>query len=521
MLVKLPNSALAVVMSTCLVVAPEYVSASDNVIRISTSGSDISRIDPHRATSTTDKGMVGWMFNGLVRFPPGSADPNDLEPDLAESWTVSEDGTEYVFTLREGVHFHGDWGQLTAEDVVYSINRASNPETSSFAGAYNGIESVEALDDHTVRIKLEFPVPGFLGLVANYHGGNIVSKRASQELGADFNSGPIGTGPFEFVEHVTQQFVELRAHENYFRGRPELDGVLYSFIASEASRELAFTSGEMDLIMGRREQRWVDATREVPGNAVEVFWPAEFRTVHLNRTIPPLDDVRVRRAIAHAINVDDIIRFVGPDIGPRGCSVVPTGYLGEDCSGWTVDFSIEKARELLTEAGHPDGITMTAVVSNIRSQLPIMEIIQAQLADAGITMNMNVVDHPTYHELIRQNLSAVTFYGAARFPVADSYLTEFYHSDAIVGKPTAITNFSHCDVADAEIEAARRAPTEDQQLAYWAEAQRLIHEAVCAVPLFNLRQVWLRHDGVDLGYELTGAMNLAPPIIETTTVTRP
>lgn len=492
--------------------------AQENVVDIGINSANISGLDPHRASATVDKAAVSWMFNGLVRFPPGSADPADLEPDLAESWESSEDGTEWTFKLREGVRFHGDWGELTAEDVVYSLNRAADPDRSSFASDYQALESVEAVDDHTVRITLSNPIPGFLGLVANYHGGNIVSKAAAEELGEDFGTNPVGTGPFAFEEYVTQQYVELDAHEDYFRGAPQLDGIMYRFIPSDSSRDLAFTSGELDLSYGRREQRWVDNHADDENATVEVFWPAEFRTVHLNMTVEPLDDVRVRRAVAHAIDVDQIVEFVGSDVGPRGCSVVPTGYLGEDCSSGTYEHDLEEARRLLEEAGHPDGFTVNAVVSSNNAQLPIMEVIQAQLSQVGINMEMQVVDHPTYHEMIRENASAMTFYGAARFPVADSYLTQFYHSDAIVGTPTAVTNFSHCDVADEEIDAARIESDEERQLEHWAEAQRLIHEEVCAIPLFNLRQVWLRSDDLDLGYELEGSINLAPPITEETTL---
>ena len=112
------------------------------------------------------------------------------------------------------------------------------------------------------------------------------------------------------------------------------------------------------------------------------------------------------------------------------------------------------------------------------------------------------------------------FYGAARFPVANTYLTEFYHSAATVGKPTAITNFSHCDVADAEIEQARKETDSAKQMADWKIAQDKIHKDVCAVPLFELQQVWARSKKVDYGYELKGAINIAPQITEKTSVTR-
>lgn len=493
--------------------------AQDKILRVGINAPEIKTLDPHRASSTAEKGPMSWVFNGLVRFPPGSASPQDLEPDLAESWTTSEDGTEWVFTLKQDVKFHGDWGALTAEDVVYSLERAKDPERSSFAAAYAAFETIEAVDDHTVRIVLAHPVPGFLGLVSNYHGGNIVSKAAAEQEGEDFGKQPVGTGPFAFERYDTQQQVVFVAHDGYFRGTPKIDEIDYRLIQADASRELAFASGELDLIYGKREQRWIDRWAREETAKVDVFWPAEYRTLHLNTTMEPLTDKRVREAMARAINVDEIVAFVGEDVGPKGCSVVPSGYLGEDCSAWSYSYDPEAAKALLAEAGFEAGVTIKAVVSSNNAQLPIMEVIQAQLTKVGITLDMQVVDHPTYHEMIRDDLSGAIFYGAARFPIADTYLTEFYHSDAIVGKPTAITNFSHCDVADDAINTAKTEGDADAQLAAWSEAQQLIHEQICSVPLFNLRQVWLRSAKLDYGYDLEGEMNLAPRITEMTELT--
>jgi peptide/nickel transport system substrate-binding protein len=221
--------------------------------------------------------------------------------------------------------------------------------------------------------------------------------------------------------------------------------------------------------------------------------------------------------VAAAVNVDDLVRFVGKDVGPKGCSVVPPGYLGEDCSA-AYKFDLAKSKALLAEAGFKDGFTIKSIVSNISAQQPFMEIIQSQLAKVGIKLDMQVVDHATYQAQSRKDLSGMIFYGAARFPIADTYLSEFFHSRAIVGTPTGVTNFSHCSVADAEIDAARIEADPSKQLALWKEAQRKIMEDVCAIPLFELRQVWAHSDRLDFGYELKGAMNLAPPITELTTV---
>lgn len=496
-------------------IAPALAWGQEVVLRVAGNG-DVSTLDAHRASATNDKTIVGWMYNGLVRFEPGSADPKEIEPDLAERWETAEGGKVWTFHLRKDVKFHGKWGMLSADDVVYSLQRSGDPKRSTFAADFAAIDKIEKVDDLTVKVTLKYPDVNFLGRVSNYHGGNIVSKKAGEELGDKYGGQPVGTGPFAFVEQVTQQYVKLAAHPDYFRGKPKIDTIMVRVIPSDSARELAFTSGELDLMYGKREQRWVDSARKRTGFKVDIFQPGEFRLLHINRTQPPLDDVRVRQAIAAAINVDDLVRYVGKDVGPKGCSVVPPGYLGEDCSVGSYTFDIAKAKALLAEAGHKDGITIKAIVSNISAQQPFMEIIQAQLAKAGIRLDMQVVDHATYQSQTRKDLSGLVFYGAARFPIADTYLSEFFHSSATVGTPTGVTNFSHCAAADKEIEAARTAPDAEAQKALWKEAQRKIMADVCAVPLFELRQVWVHNDRLDYGYELKGALNLAPPITELT-----
>jgi peptide/nickel transport system substrate-binding protein len=491
--------------------------AADGVVLRVAANGDVATLDAHRASSTNDKTVVGWIYSGLVRFKPGSADPKDIEPDLAERWENSEGGKVWTFHLRKDVRFHGDWGVLTADDVVYSLQRSADPKRSTFSADFVSVDTIEKLDDLTVKVTLNYPDVNFLGRVSNYHGGNIVSRKAAEELGDKFGTRPVGTGAFSFVEQVTQQYVKLAAHPAYFRGKPKIDTIMVRAIPSDSSRELAFTSREIDLMYGKREQRWVDSARRRPGFNVDIFKPGEFRLLHLNQSMPPLDDIRVRRAVAAAINVDDLVRYVGKDVGPKGCSIVPPGYLGEDCPA-PYAFDLAKAKALLVEAGHKDGITIKAIVSNISAQQPFMEIIQAQLAKAGIKLEMQVVDHATYQSQTRKDLSGVVFYGAARFPIADTYLSEFFHSRAIVGTPTGATNFSHCAIADEEIEQARTAPDAGAQIALWKEAQRKIMDDVCAVPLFELRQVWAHSDQLDFGYQLNGAMNLAPPITEATTL---
>jgi peptide/nickel transport system substrate-binding protein len=343
----------------------------------------------------------------------------------------------------------------------------------------------------------------------------IISQAAVEELGEGFRAQPVGTGPFEFAELNEGEFLRLVANEDYFRGAPQLDGVTYRFVSSGSGRELAFQNGELDLFYGTREDRWVERMRE-SGTQIDVFEPGELRTLHLNQSIAPLDDIRVRQAVAHAIDRDELVAFVGSLVARESQSPVPIGYLGHAENVSSLPHDVERARELLLEAGYADGITIPVAITESPALNSAMQVVQAQLAEAGITLELEVMEHRSWHSAIRDDASGLVLYGAARFPVADTYLTQFYHSDSIVGTPSAVTNFSHCDVADEQILAARSATDPEEQVRLWEEAQRLIVEEVCSVPLFELLQVWARSAELHYGYELEGALWGGPLIGEMT-----
>jgi peptide/nickel transport system substrate-binding protein len=507
---------LAVAVIAITVLATFSFCHAEVVLRVGTLSNDANQLDPHISTKSQDKILFPWIFSGLVRFKPGSASPAELEPDLAEKWTSSPDGLTWTFHLRKGVKFHGGFGELTAEDVVFSLKRASNKETSSAYKSYQSIESIEALDDYTVRIKLSKPVPSLLGLVTNYHGGMILSKKAAEKFGEDIKFNPIGTGPFAFVEYKSKRSVTLVANKDHFRGAPKIDKIIYRYLPDASSRELAFTKGEIDLFYATREQRWVERMRKQKGAKVDVFGLGELRSLHMNTTVKPLDDIRVRKAIAHALNRDEMVMFMGKDVSRTAYSVVPNDYLGHTSDVPRYEYDPEKSKALLKEAGHPDGFELKVIITKVDPLRLPMEVIQEQLRKVGIKLKLDVVEHSAFHKLIREDASSLVLYGAARFPVADVYLTQFYHSDSIVGTPTAITNFSHTKIADAEIDAARSETDTAKQMDLWKKAQQKILSECVAVPLFELLQVWGRRDTIDYGYELKDSIFNGPVIIEST-----
>lgn len=503
--------AVAFVGVGLLVAGP--AAAQKRTLVVAAATADAGKLDPHLTSLGADKGLLNWVFNALVRIKPGQINPESIEPDLAESWTTNADKTEWTFKIRKGVKCHGNYGEFSAEDAAYSLKRAADKSRSAFSGDMATIASAEAVDESTLKVTLKEPIPSLLGLVANYHGGMMVCKKAAEEMGDGFGKKPIGTGPFQFVEYQVQQYVKLAANKNYFRGAPQIDEITYRYMPSDATRDLALQSGEVDMAFGRQTDQWVDRMRKLKGVKVISIEPAELNALHLNIKAKPLDDIRVRQAIAHAIDRKAMVHLLGTLVAREAVSVLPDSNLGTATLALP-DYDIAKAKKLLAEAGYGGILTIKAIVSTHPTLSKITEGLQAQLQAAGIVLDMQPVDHPTWHQQIRKDLSPVVMYQAFRFPVADAYLSPFFYSRSAIGQPTAVTNFSHCDVADQEIEAARKEPDIEKQKALWKAAQEKVLVALCSVPFSASLQVWALSDKLDLGHEMVGSLNLVPDLTE-------
>lgn len=513
-------------LTVCLTAVLGWGLWGADTLKIAFPASDLNTLDPHYAAATNDRAIVDMIFNGLVRYSPG--DITEFEPDLAESWETSEDGRVWTFHLRPGVWVHPYPGnpegyELTSEDVVFSLAKAADPTSSAYAGEYTGM-AFEAVDRYTVRIVLDRPLSPvlFLPKVADYAGGFIVPKAAYEALGDGFRTHPVGTGPFMFKEYLPTQKVVLVRNDRYFRGQPKLAGVEVWYVPDVNARLNGLITGELHVIEGVREQAWVNQVKGLPGLVVDVFGPGETEVLHFNMSKAPLDDLRVRQAIAYAISRDELIAFIGPDIAERQCAVVPP-YLagGLSCeevaqAGLLYEVNLERARQLLAEAGYPEGFSLDCYITERASYRKPFENVQAQLARVGIKLNITVVDHSSYHSLIRQDANPIVHYECWR-PNADVFLTRFYHSDSIVvtgAKPD--TNFSHTTFIDDLIEAARYTLDPELQACIWKTAQLRLLQEMASYPLYISKFVYARSDKVDYGYELKSSLALYPQVNELT-----
>jgi peptide/nickel transport system substrate-binding protein len=439
----------------------------------------------------------------------------------------------WTFNLRSGVMCHPSDEvpsyELTSEDVVFSLQKSANADTSAYAGEYAGM-TVEAVDATTVQITLDTPLSAvlFYPKVADYAGGFVVCKKSYEALGAEgFKTNPIGTGPFMFDSYSPQEKVLLVANDDYFRGRPKLDGVDYRYMPELNSRELGLKSGELDVINGAAEGIWVERMSAEEGILVDVYGVGEVATIHFDITVEPLDDPLVRKAIAYALDRDEFLALFGEPVSANVYSPVPAQFLPggltqEEVAALGLEYAVDRdmAMELLTEAGYADGFSLEMVSSERESYLKNYQSMQSQLAQIGIDIQINVVDHSSMHELIRDDVNPIVIYVAWR-PNADVYLTRFYHSDSIVvtgAKPD--TNFSHYDQIDDMIEAARSELDSDAQVEMWKEAQIKILEDMVSYPLQYQNQVTARWDYVDFGHELKSVLALYAQITENTTINK-
>ena len=506
------------------------------MLRVGQNAADLSSLDPHFATTTEARGLVDMIFNGLLRYKPGDGSFEMMEPDLAEDLPAMEvvDGKQvWTFKLRQGVQCQPAGNipayELTSEDVVYSLEKAATAERSAYAGEYAGM-TFEAVDPYTVKITLDNPISPvlFYPKVANYSGGFIVCKQAVEALGDDkFKTHPVGTGPFMFESYNPQEKVVLKANPDYFRGAPKIDGVEYRYMADISSREAGLLAGELDVINGIPDIAWVDNMQQSEDVAVDVFGVGEVATVHFNMTKPPLDQLEVRQALAYALDRDEFLALFGEPVAENVYSPVPAKFLAGGMTKDEVealdlayDVDRDKAKQMLADAGYPDGFDLEVVTSEMTGYRRIYENMQAQLAEIGVNMKVNVVDHSTMHAQIREDVNPIVVYIAWR-PNADAYLTRFFHSASIVVTGSSPdTNFSHYDKIDDLIESARVETDPQKQIDMWKEAQVKILQDMAAYPLHYQQQVYARSKAVNYGHDLVSVLALYPGIDETTTITR-
>jgi len=495
---------LLIAMVFCLVLAP--LGAGAQTARLAVGVAAVGTLDPHFANKIGEVPIIRMVYQSLLRHPPGEVNVAKLEPSLALKWEVADDKLTWIFHLRQGVKWHEGYGELTAEDVKFSIDRIIDPGVGSPARkALAAVESVSVVDPYTVQIKTKQPYPVLPAMMVEERFGYIISKKAAAKLGKDLKFHPVGTGPFMYETYKPRESFTLKANPDYWGGKPKLDRVVVSFMPDNSTRELALRNGEIHAINIPAKQEWIDRLNKT-GFTVNLTSPANMFVLHFNLTQKPMDNKKVRMALSHAISRDLMVTFLGKDVAKPEVSPLPSGYVGHTEDVIRYPYDVAKAKKLLAEAGFKDGFKFSMNISNSNIYLPPMQVIQEMWKKIGVDLELKVVDHPTYHKLIRKDVNPVVIYGAYRYPLTGTrYLTQFYHSDSIVGKKTAVINFSHYGEAlpgvDKYIDGARFELDVNKQIQMWEAAQRQIKADCVSIPLFTRKYAMAKSKTFDQGFE--------------------
>lgn len=358
--------------------------------------SEMDMLDGHMTSPTIGRCIASLIWEPLIDW-----DENlNLKPGLATSWEASEDGMSWVFKLREGVKFHHG-RELEAKDVKFSIERIINPKNAAtFKIAFDVVKSVEIVDKYTVKFILKRKDGSFPSKFPD--GAGIMPYDVTPaERRIAVTDQIVGTGPFKYVEWKKNEYLKLEKFDSYWRkGLPYVNTLIMKAIPDSNVRLSALRGGDVDIIEWvplEEVQKLLD--NPSPDFTIEVGpYGAESGYLCPNIQEPPFNDVRVRQAVAYAIDKDQIVQGAWRGFGE------PVNQPFSTKSMWYCPVedkyrhaNIEKAKELLKEAGYPNGFTVTfSTTTGYQYMLLLAQVVQMQLAKVGITVNLELYDWTSY-----------------------------------------------------------------------------------------------------------------------------
>jgi len=368
---------------------------------------DVTHLNPAISTSYYIDTVSGQIYNSLMEYDYKTLEP---VPELAKSWDISEDGLTYTFHLEEDVYWH-DGEPFTSEDVKFTFEEITIPFHPRGAATFGGI-TFEAPDEHTFVMKLEnsyaplinYFTLWYVGIMPKhlYEGTDIINNPHNWE-------DPVGTGPFLLDEWVKGSHIKLVRNPNYWRkGKPYLDSVIFKIIPDTSSRLLAFENHEIDyvpLMIPNTELKRLNATEGI--NVVSCGAFGSMHTIQNNLDNEYLSDIRVRKAIAYAIDKDQFNELVLDDLFKVATGPLPSTSWAYNPDVEKYEQDIELANSLLDDAGFPRGtdgtrfsLRMIIGTTGRDKGVPEMEIMRSQLSEVGIDLQLEVYDEATTTQMV-------------------------------------------------------------------------------------------------------------------------
>lgn len=433
---------------------------------------DLNSLDPHLASTAGTREVMFNLFEGLMKV---SSD-GEVVPAVARDYEVSEDGLTYTFPLREGVKFHN--GQaVTAADVVYSLERCAGSENEGtpLIAAFADVEAVSAAEDGSaVTVTLKQPSLEFIY--------SMTAAIIPAGSGSTITEAPVGTGPFKFVSYTPQQSLTMEKFGDYWGTPAYLDQVTFQIITNTNTLVMGLKGNTLDMVihLPNTVESEVKDSFTVRQDTMKLV-----QALYLNNAVTPFDNVLVRQAMYYAINVPEIIAFVSGGAGvATGTSMYPAYtkyFLPELAEAYQQDTA--KAKELLTQAGYPDGFSMTITVpSNYTQHVETAEVLAEQLKAVGIEVKIEPVEWATwYSEVYKGREYQATVTGISANDMTAKEMLARYSS----GHGKNFINFSDAEYDDV-IARADATLDADEQTQLYLRAEQILNEQAASLWLQDL-----------------------------------
>jgi ABC-type transport system substrate-binding protein len=451
-------------------------------------------LDPGRVQDVDTGDLMQNLYEGLVSY----GEDNKIQPQLAESWTVEDDGRSYVFKLRPGIKFHNG-REVTAEDVKWSLERNTNPKLNSptsadyladivgvkerISGKSETINGVTVVDPRTVKITLDKPRPYFLGKLT-YPCAFVLAKEAAPPTEIATVAQSVGTGPFKLEKIVPDQEVTLTANLDYYLGAPAIARIQRPIIKDAATRLNKYKNGELDLVtLERQDVAGVEADPNLKAQLKPIPRPAVYYVAMNQGQYKPFRDVRVRKAFFMAIDrnkiASEVIKL------PVAKGFVPPGVMGYREALAGVPFDPTQAKKLLAEAGYPNGKGLPPLVLTYREGRPDSELLAVSaITDLGQNLGIKVTSRKMeWRSLLEaRNAGKLPFFSGSWY--AD-YLDPQNFLSFLMTSDSTMNNDSYrnpefdrlCAEADTSLDEAKR-------IALYQQAEDILLQDAARIPVY-------------------------------------
>lgn len=427
--------------------------------------------DPQNTSSITNQIFYTVSHSNLVKW---DYDTQDYVPDLADSYTVSDDGLVYTFNLNPNAYFHND-EPVKASDVIYTFNRGK--DFSFVASKVQIIDSMKAIDDHTLEITLSGPSTGFLFDITNPNMA-ILSEKALTEMGEEGTT--IGSGAFYYDTIDFGNAVTMCRFDKYFRELPKTEKITFRQYAEDATRVIALQTGDIDYCQTPSTME-LEYIAEDPNLDLIQMKGTRLNYMVMNVSEEhgaPFKDINVRKAMNMAINKDDVVAVAANGFGEAQnyyFTDISAGFYG-GMEGYS--YNVEEARKLLAEAGYADGFTFSVLCHDSTSRA-IAPVLQAQLAEVGVTMNIEEVETAVRNSMIKANEHDACMAAHVSLVSIDNNLRLLFYTDS------GNNRMKYSDPAfDAKLDAALVEQDAAKRQTMYDELQtQVVDEALC-IPLY-------------------------------------